>query len=167
MVTWKEPLSLKQRLKMCPNLQARHLLKIVVVMLLGGIFFTAALYFFRPPNGSDWWLPYDRFFWFFMSLHLLFLFVYVCGSFLSICFEATFHVDSKGITIRRAGFARLLPWRYVTNLQIIPHPTVEDIALLKVVSQSMNKQRIAELPYKLGQINVSDAIELHKKYGKK
>ena len=173
---WKEPLQARQHsIKQSMAFQQKRLLKLILPALFSGPLMMACLFLVNPQKISDWHVLV-RPSLIYSSICLVFLFVHVGCTMLSARFEATYLVDEKGIRIRRALIQRTLLWRFIRGVEVVPHPTLANIALLRIVYRVMNKpvtnhwvmnilvmnnEQIDELPFEPGQIDAAAIAELH------
>ena len=161
---WKEPLAVRQqRIKQSRNFQFKHLLKLVFFALFTGPIMIASLLFSHPLHRTD--IRSCIFLSVYYSgLLLVVLLVYLCAIILSNLFEATYFLDEKGLRIRRAGFGRILFWRYIINMKIVSHPTLEGVFMIRFVTRVMNKVNVNEIPFESGQIDTAAVFEIYRKY---
>lgn len=184
-MTWKEPLLARQhRIKeSLAVLQARNLLKGLLAILLLA---TIVIIVKSPPKTS---LGQEiRFGVAFFLMFLMMFFVCWGGQLLANYFEATYSLNQKGLQIKRAGLLKFLPWWQISHLKIVPHPTLENIALIRIHQNGLIRivlpQRLenmtlfrnltrfidipyAEIPFELGQIDPAAVLELYQKHGRK
>jgi hypothetical protein len=167
-VIWKEPLVVRQRFTQLPEFQLRRWLKLSLLMLFSAPLVPASVFALH----LHWpgWQRYVSLSLYFSGVGLLCLFVsYGVFSILH-KFEATYSVDHTGIKIQKAGSGRVLLWRFIRSLEIVPHPTIENIGLLRCVYQAhwvIGKSDIEEIPFESGQIDLAVVTELYKEHGPK
>jgi hypothetical protein len=164
-VIWKEPLVVRQqRVTQSREFEPKRLLKLSLLSLFSGLPLTACLFALHPLNWPGWQV-YVRWSLYFSGLALLSLFVTYGVVRMVNKFEVTYSVDSTGIRIHRAGGGHVLLWRFIRSLEIVSHPTIENIALLRCEYRVIGKSNIEEIPFELGQIDTSAIVEFHKKHG--
>jgi len=166
MMTWKEPFVVRQHNKnfprhFPPNLLRRKTYQFLFVSFLTPLM-TASFFNFHIANRTQQQQ--------FASLTLIFLGVALIGFILSVGIpiltrqlEATYRLDDKGITTRRAGFSSIMDWNSIKSLEIVPHPAIENISLLKVALLEVFTMRIEEIPFEREQIDSASVMELYEK----